>query len=163
MNKNYTVKMRKEGNKTFFDLMKGDQILFSGRSYNEAFYLVNNPSGPSFTEEEISKNIKLAELRISQRKVHELEEKYERPDKGVDNFLIALIILLFVGFIFSTIQFRLNGITLFISFLVVIIQTVLLTAILTSRKNDRALMDRLDEVEKKLDMFKKPIEKKGDK
>jgi hypothetical protein len=155
--------MRKEANMTYFDLMKGDQILFSGRSYNEAFYLVNNPSGPSFTEEEISKNIKLAELRISQRKVNELEAKYERPDKGVDNFLIALIILLFVGFVFSAIQFRLNGTTLFVSFLIVIIQTVLLTAILTSRKNDRALMDRLDEVEKKLDMFKKPIDKQGDK
>jgi hypothetical protein len=155
--------MRKEGNKTYFDLMKDEQILFSGRSYNEAFYLVNNPSGPPFKEEEISKNIKLAESKISQREANELKEKYEYPNKGVDTFLIAILIILVFGFIITTIQFRLNGTFLFISFLIVIIQIVLLTAILTSRKIDRTLMDRLDEVEKKLDMYKKPIDKHGDK
>jgi hypothetical protein len=60
-----------------------------------------------------------------------------------------------VGLFFLAGELRFTDLNLVIAIGALVVQLILMGTILTSRKVDRALLDRLDEVEKKLDMYKK--------
>ena len=70
-------------------------------------------------------------------------------------FIVLLMIFTVVGFFILACQFSLFDGSLVTVIVVLLAQLILMGTILTSRKIDRALLDRLDEVEKKLDMYKK--------
>ena len=93
-------------------------------------------------------------------RLNEVEQKYERPGTGVDMFIVLLMIFSVVGLFILAGELRLTDLNLVIAIGALVVQLILMGTILTSRKVDRALLDRLDEVEKKLDMYKKVKEEK---
>jgi hypothetical protein len=70
-------------------------------------------------------------------------------------FIVLLMIFSVVGLFILAGELRLTDLNLVVAIGALVVQLILMGAILTSRKVDRALLDRLDEVEKKLDMYKK--------
>jgi hypothetical protein len=101
------------------------------------------------------KNIERAKELKNTMRLNEVEQKYERPGTGTDMFIVLLMISSIVGFLIFLGQISFNDGTLITAIVFLVIQLILMGTILTSRKTDRALLDRLDEVEKKLDMYKK--------
>ena len=75
-------------------------------------------------------------------------------------FIVLLMISSVVGFFIFAGDFRLSDGNLITAIVFLLIQLILMGTILTSRKIDRALLDRLDEVEKKLDIYKKVKQEK---
>jgi hypothetical protein len=142
----YSIQKRVDNKKQFFDLVKDGEILFTSLKYSEVVSITKSPYGLDCTDEEIEKT--------------ELEEKYERPGTGVDMFIVLLMISSVVGFFILGGQFRLSDGSLITGIVVLLVQLILMGTILTSRKIDRALLDRLDEVEKKLDIYKKVKQEK---
>jgi hypothetical protein len=159
----FSIQKRVDSNKQFYDLVLQGEILFTSDNYSEVLYLTKSPAGVEYSEDEILQNLENSKNKSKTAKELEIEQNYERPGTGVDMFVVLLMLLTIVGFFVGIGQFQLNGVVLIVAIIVLISQIILLGAILTSRKVDRALLDRLDEVEKKLDMYKKPIDKQGDK
>jgi hypothetical protein len=149
----YSIQKRLEKNKHFYDLIRSGEILYTSSNYEEILNFTKSAHGVEYTDEQIEKNL-WSEAGDSIKQV-EIEQKYERPGTGVDMFVSLLMILSVVGFLISFVELRLSGFILIAAIVILLTQLVLLGAILTSRKVDRALLDRLDEVEKKLDMYKK--------
>ncbi len=159
----FSIQKRVDSNRQFYDLVLQGEILFTSDNYSEVLYLTKSPAGVEYSEDEILQNLENSKNKSKTAKELEIEQNYERPGTGVDMFVVLLMLLTIVGFFVGIGQFQLNGVGLIVAIIVLISQIILLGAILTSRKVDRALLDRLDEVEKKLDMYKKPIDKHGDK
>jgi hypothetical protein len=159
----YSIQKRIDNNRQFYDLVLHGEILFTSDDYSEVLYLTKSPGGIEYSDDEILLNLENSKNKGKTAKEFEMEQKYERPGTGVDMFVGLLMLLIIVGFFIGVGQFQLNGVGLIAAIILLISQIILLGAILTSRKVDRALLDRLDEVEKKLDMYKKPIDKHGDK
>jgi hypothetical protein len=151
----YSIQKRVDNKKQYFDLVKDGEILFTSLKYSEVVSITKSPYGLDCTDEEIENNLWNEKNGVTLDKQTELEEKYERPGTGVDMFIVLLMISSVVGFFILGGQFRLSDGSLITGIVVLLVQLILMGTILTSRKIDRALLDRLDEVEKKLDMFKK--------
>jgi hypothetical protein len=151
----YSIQKRVDNKKQFFDLVKDGEILFTSLKYSEVVSITKSPYGLDCTDEEIENNLWNEKNGVTLDKQTELEEKYERPGTGVDIFIVLLMISSVVGFFIFAGDFRLSDGNLITAIVFLLIQLILMGTILTSRKIDRALLDRLDEVEKKLDMFKK--------
>jgi hypothetical protein len=150
----YSIQKRVDNNKQFYDLVKDDKVIFTTDNYNEVFNTFNSPSElPS--DEQVLKNIERAKELKNTMRLNEVEQKYERPGTGTDMFIVLLMISSIVGFLIFLGQISFNDGTLITAIVFLVIQLILMGTILTSRKTDRALLDRLDEVEKKLDMYKK--------
>jgi hypothetical protein len=150
----YSIQKRVDNNKQFFDLVKDDKVIFTTDNYSVAFNTFNSPSG-LFSDEQVLKNIEIAKQQRKEMLENEIEQKYERPGTGTDMFIVLLMISSIVGFFIFLGQISFNDGTLITAIVFLVIQLILMGTILTSRKTDRALLDRLDEVEKKLDMYKK--------
>lgn len=151
----FSIKKRFDNNKRFFDLVLHDEILFTSENYSEVLYLTKSPSGVEFSDNEIFQNLENSKNKSKTAKEIEIEQKYERPSTVVDMFIVLLMIFSVVGLFILVGQLRLSGLNLFLAIGVLLVQLILMGTILTSRKVDRALLDRLDEVEKYLDMYKK--------
>jgi uncharacterized membrane protein len=150
----YSIQKRVDNNKQFYDLVKDGKVIFTTDNYNEVFNTFNNPSElPS--DEQVLKNIERAKELKNTMRLDEIEQKYERPGTGVDMFIVLLMIFSVVGLFILAGELRLTDLDLVIAIGALVVQLILMGTILTSRKTDRALLDRLDEVEKKLDMYKK--------
>jgi hypothetical protein len=150
----YSIQKRVDNNKQFYDLVKDGKVIFTTDNYNEVFNTFNNPSElPS--DEQVLKNIERAKELKNTMRLDEIEQKYERPGTGVDMFIVLLMIFSVVGLFILAGELRLTDLNLVIAIGALVVQLILMGTILTSRKTDRALLDRLDEVEKKLDMYKK--------
>jgi hypothetical protein len=156
----YSIQKRVVNNKPLYDLVKDEKVLFTNDNYTEVFNTFNNPTDESFSDEQVLKNIERAKERIKRTRENELEQKYERPGTGVDMFIVLLMIFSVVGLFILIGELRLSDGSLITAIVVLLVQLILMGTILTSRKIDRALLDRLDEVEKKLDMYKKIKEDK---
>jgi hypothetical protein len=156
----YSIQKRVDNKKQFFDLVKDGEILFTSLKYSEVVSITKSPYGLDCTDEEIENNLWNEKNGVTLDKQTELEEKYERPGTGVDMFIVLLMISSVVGFFIFAGDFRLSDGNLITAIVFLLIQLILLGTILTSRKIDRALLDRLDEVEKKLDIYKKVKQEK---
>lgn len=151
----YSIQKRLDNNKQFYDLVKDGEILFTSIKYSEVLSIIKSPYSLNYTDEEIENNLWNEKNGVTLDKQDKLEEKYERPGTGVDAFIVLLMISSVVGFFILAGQFSLTDGSLLIGIVVLLVQIIFMGTILTSRKIDRALLDRLDEVEKKLDMYKK--------
>jgi hypothetical protein len=151
----YSIQKRVYNNKQFYDLVKDGEILFTSLKYSEVVSITKSSYGLDCTDEEIENNLWNQKNGVNVDKQNELEQKYERPGTGVDMFIVLLMIFTVVGFFILAGQFSLSDGSLLIGIVLLLAQLILMGTILTSRKIDRALLDRLDEVEKKLDMYKK--------
>jgi hypothetical protein len=151
----YSIQKRVDNNKQFYDLVKDDKVIFTTDNHAEAFNTFNNSTDIPFTDEQVLKNIEAAKEYKNTMRLNEIEQKYERPGTGTDMFIVLLMISSIVGFFIFLGQISFNEGTLITAIVFLVIQLILMGTILTSRKVDRALLDRLDEVEKKLDMYKK--------
>jgi hypothetical protein len=156
----YSIQKRVDNNKQFYDLVLHGEILFTSDNYSEVLYLTKSPSGVEYSDNEILQNLENSKNKSKTAKELEIEQKYERPGTGVDMFIVLLMIFSVVGFFIFLGQISFNDGTLITAIVFLVIQLILMGTILTSRKTDRALLDRLDEVEKKLDMYKKIKEDK---
>jgi hypothetical protein len=156
----YSIQKRVDNKKQFFDLVKDGEILFTSLKYSEVVSITKSPYGLDCTDEEIENNLWNEKNGVTLDKQTELEEKYERPGTGVDMFIVLLMISSVVGFFIFAGDFRLSDGNLITAIVFLLIQLILMGTILTSRKIDRALLDRLDEVEKKLDIYKKVKQEK---
>jgi len=151
----YSIQKRVDNNKQLYDLVKDDKIIFTTDNHAEAFNTFNNSTDIPFTDEQVLKNIEAAKELKNTMRLNEVEQKYERPGTGVDMFIVLLMIFSVVGLFILVGELRLTDLNLVIAIGALVVQLILMGTILTSRKTDRALLDRLDEVEKKLDMYKK--------
>jgi hypothetical protein len=151
----YSIQKRVDNKKQFFDLVKDGEILFTSLKYSEVVSITKSPYGLDCTDEEIENNLWNEKNGVTVDKENELEEKYERPGTAVDMLIVLLMISSIVGFFILGGEYRLSDGSLITGIVVLLVQLILMGTILTSRKIDRALLDRLDEVEKKLDMYKK--------
>ena len=151
----YSIQKRVDHNKQFYDLVKDGEILFTSLKYSEVVSITKSSYGLDCTDEEIENNLWNQKNGVNVDKQDELEQKYERPGTGVDMFIVLLMISTIVGFFILSGQFSLSDGSLVTGIVILLAQLILMGTILTSRKIDRALLDRLDEVEKKLDMYKK--------
>jgi hypothetical protein len=151
----YSIQKRVDNNKQFYDLVLHGEILFTSDNYSEVLYLTKSPSGVEYSDNEILQNLENSKNKSKTAKELEIEQKYERPGTGVDMFIVLLMIFSVVGLFILAGELRLTDLNLVIAIGALVVQLILMGAILTSRKVDRALLDRLDEVEKKLDMYKK--------
>jgi hypothetical protein len=156
----YSIQKRVDNKKQFFDLVKDGEILFTSLKYSEVVSITKSPYGLDCTDEEIENNLWNEKNGVTLYKQTELEEKYERPGTGLDMFIVLLMISSVIGFFIFAGDFRLSDGNLITAIVFLLIQLILLGTILTSRKIDRALLDRLDEVEKKLDIYKKVKQEK---
>ena len=151
----YSIQKRVDNNKQFYDLVLHGEILFTSDNYSEVLYLTKSPSGVEYSDNEILQNLENSKNKSKTAKELEIEQKYERPGTGVDMFIVLLMIFSVVGLFILAGELRLTDLNLVIAIGALVVQLILMGTILTSRKVDRALLDRLDEVEKKLDMYKK--------
>ena len=151
----YSIQKRVDNNKQFYDLVLHGEILFTSDNYSEVLYLTKSPSGVEYSDNEILQNLENSKNKSKTAKELEIEQKYERPGTGVDMFIVLLMIFSVVGLFILAGELRLTDLNLVVAIGALVVQLILMGAILTSRKVDRALLDRLDEVEKKLDMYKK--------
>jgi hypothetical protein len=151
----YSIQKRVYNNKQFYDLVLHGEILFTSDNYSEVLYLTKSPSGVEYSDNEILQNLENSKNKSKTAKELEIEQKYERPGTGVDMFIVLLMIFSVVGLFILAGELRLTDLNLVIAIGALVVQLILMGTILTSRKVDRALLDRLDEVEKKLDMYKK--------
>ena len=151
----YSIQKRVDNNKQFYDLVLHGEILFTSDNYSEVLYLTKSPSGVEYSDNEILQNLENSKNKSKTAKELEIEQKYERPGTGVDMFIVLLMIISVVGLFILAGELRLTDLNLVIAIGALVVQLILMGTILTSRKVDRALLDRLDEVEKKLDMYKK--------
>jgi len=156
----YSIQKRVDNNKQFYDLVLHGEILFTSDNYSEVLYLTKSPSGVEYSDNEILQNLENSKNKSKTAKELEIEQKYERPGTGVDMFIVLLMIFSVVGLFILAGELRLTDLNLVVAIGALIVQLILMGTILTSRKTDRALLDRLDEVEKKLDMYKKIKEDK---
>jgi hypothetical protein len=151
----YSIQKRVENKKQFYDLVLHGEILFTSDNYTEILYLTKSPSGVEYSDNEILQNLENSKSKSKTARELEVEQKYERPGTGVDMFIVLLMIFSVVGLFILAGELRLTDLNLVIAIGALVVQLILMGTILTSRKTDRALLDRLDEVEKKLDMYKK--------
>ena len=151
----YSIQKRVENKKQFYDLVLHGEILFTSDNYTEILYLTKSPSGVEYSDNEILQNLENSKSKSKTARELEVEQKYERPGTGVDMFIVLLMIFSVVGLFILAGELRLTDLNLVIAIGALLVQLILMGTILTSRKTDRALLDRLDEVEKKLDMYKK--------
>jgi hypothetical protein len=156
----YSIQKRVDNNKQFYDLVLHGEILFTSDNYSEVLYLTKSPSGVEYSDNEILQNLENSKNKSKTAKEFEIEQKYERPGTGVDMFIVLLMIFSVVGLFILAGELRLTDLDLVLAIGALVVQLILMGTILTSRKTDRALLDRLDEVEKKLDMYKKVKEEK---
>ena len=156
----YSIQKRVDNNKQFYDLVLHGEILFTSDNYSEVLYLTKSPSGVEYFDNEILQNLENSKNKSKTAKELEIEQKYERPGTGVDMFIVLLMIFSVVGLFILAGEPRLTDLNLVIAIGALVVQLILMGTLLTSRKVDRALLDRLDEVEKKLDMYKKVKEEK---
>jgi hypothetical protein len=156
----YSIQKRVDNNKQFYDLVLHGEILFTSDNYTEILYLTKSPSGVEYSDNEILQNLENSKSKSKTAKELEVEQKYERPGTGVDMFIVLLMIFSVIGLFILAGELRLTDLNLVIAIGALLVQLILMGTILTSRKTDRALLDRLDEVEKKLDMYKKVKEDK---
>ena len=151
----YSIQKRVDNKKQFYDLVLHGEILFTSDNYTEILYLTKSPSGVEYSDNEILQNLENSKSKSKTARELEVEQKYERPGTGVDMFIVLLMIFSVVGLFILAGELRLTDFNLVIAIGALVVQLILMGTILTSRKTDRALLDRLDEVEKKLDMYKK--------
>jgi len=150
----YSIQKRVENNKEFYDLVLHEEILFTSENYTEVLNLIKSQSGVDLSDHEVSQRLEYSNSESKIIKQIELERQYERPGTAIDTFIILLMVFSIVGLFFLASELRLTDLNLVIAIGVLIVQIMLMGTILTSRKIDRALLNRLDEVEKKLNMYK---------
>lgn len=155
MEKNkYLIKKKVDNNQQLYILVKDEKVIFTTDNYNLAFSIINGSEG-LFSDEQIFRNIERAHLQKKEMLLNEVEQKYEQPVTAIDMLIALFMIFSVVGFLIIAGQLSFSDGSLVTGIVVLLAQLILMGTILTSRKIDRALLDRLDEVEKKLDMYKK--------
>jgi hypothetical protein len=160
----YSIKKSKKDGLQVYSLLKNEEVLFVSESYYEVADLIAS-DGVEFSDDEILRNIQNIETKINEDKLIQLDDLYQKPNTATDSFLTFLIILSFIGYFIITF-FSPNGVlggglfSFIVSTFGLITSLVIFGSILTSRKTDRNLMDRLDKIEKKLGIYKKLDEDK---
>ncbi len=161
-NSKYTIKRRIDKDKSVvYDLIRNKTVIYTSKSEYVLADILGTNNGSNFSDEVIQFNIKKDMERILQEKKNKIEQKYIRPSSFVDVLLIIFLVFQVIAFLISTPHLnnlfgsRTEPLGFFVGVILLIFTITILTSILTSRAIDRNLLDRLDEVEKKLNLYKK--------
>lgn len=167
--KNNPYKLEKRVNdlgQTTFVLIKNNEVIFTTFNRGDIDEIIDFSAKNVPSQEEVLQSIEEIYLRWEEEKKENEAGLYHRPSTLIDNFIILFIILNILGFGYFLLNsgvvltFGVGLIYLLLSIFFFSFNMTVLIAIVNSRVNDRKLMNRLDEIEKKLDLYKKPSDNK---
>ncbi len=167
--KNNPYKLEKRVNdlgQTTFVLIKNNEVIFTTFNRGDIDEIIDFSAKNVPSQEDVLQSIEEIYLRWEEEKKENEARLYRRPSTLIDNFIIIFIILNILGFGYFLLNsgvvltFGVGLIYLLLSIFFFSFNMTVLIAIVNSRVNDRILMNRLDEIEKKLDLYKKPSDNK---
>jgi hypothetical protein len=163
----YKMRTIRSSDREIYEIVKNNEtIVFSSDNKDEIDFIVEE-NNPKQTEEEIMENIQQAQELKTLRIKEAVHLKYHYPSKAVDYLFMFFIVISTLGFI--NLLIALNALTnLFdltssfeyyvIAILSYALNILFLISLINSRKTERILLSRLDDVEKTLGIYQKELQ-----